>query len=338
MSREYKILKQQEFQAGDYKIVPIREQDRYKIMKWRNEQMYHLRQQKTLTKKDQDEYFEKVIKKLFELEYPEQILFSFLHQNECIGYGGLVHIDWKEKTAEISFLMQTELESDFFETNWFQFLKLIEKVAFNDLKLHKIFTYAYDLRPHLYPVLEKSGFILSKRLKKQYEIDHQKIDIVIHEKINPSERLRFRKVQKEDIELLFNWANDEEVRKQSFKTDKIDFETHKNWFQNKINDKNSQMYIAEIDSNPVSLIRFDKKQEYAVISILIDRKWRGKTLSVPILINITEIFHQEHHLPVYAYIKQNNTASIKAFENAGFIFQNETVINNINSYCYIKTP
>jgi cytochrome b involved in lipid metabolism len=34
-------------------------------MKWRNEQMYHLRQSKALTPQEQDYYFENVISKLF---------------------------------------------------------------------------------------------------------------------------------------------------------------------------------------------------------------------------------------------------------------------------------
>ena len=336
MNRKYKILKRQEYQIDDYKIVPIRTQDKYKIMQWRNEQMYHLRQKKVLTEKDQDLYFDKVINKLFEQKYPEQILFSFLYKEQCIGYGGLVHINWQEKSAEISFLMQTKLEKKFFEKNWSVFLKLIEKVAFNDLTLHKIFTYAYDIRTHLYPILEKAGFILIKRLKNKYEINKQIFDVVIHEKINPADKLVFRKVKKEDVELLFNWANDQEVRKQSYHTGKIDFETHKNWFHNKLKDENYQMYIAEIDKNPISLIRFEIEKEHAVIGILIDKNWRQKALSVPILKKATEIFQQNYPIPVYAYIKQSNIASVKAFQQAGYKFYKKVNIRNIDSFCYLK--
>ena len=35
-------------------------------------------------------------------------------KNNCIGYGGLVHINWIDKNAEISFIMNTELEMDIF--------------------------------------------------------------------------------------------------------------------------------------------------------------------------------------------------------------------------------
>ena len=41
---EYTCLIKNKFLNGDYKIVPIRFEDRLDIMKWRNEQLYHLRQ------------------------------------------------------------------------------------------------------------------------------------------------------------------------------------------------------------------------------------------------------------------------------------------------------
>lgn len=36
----YKNLSQQIFKKEDYKIVPLRYQDRFDIMQWRNDQMY----------------------------------------------------------------------------------------------------------------------------------------------------------------------------------------------------------------------------------------------------------------------------------------------------------
>ena len=99
----YRILSKSKFSRMGFRIVPLRMEDRFMIMKWRNEQLYHLRQKKKLTKKDQDNYFNAVVNELFDKEFPEQILFSFIHSKKCVGYGGLVHIDWENKNAEISF-------------------------------------------------------------------------------------------------------------------------------------------------------------------------------------------------------------------------------------------
>lgn len=180
----YKVLNKQFILNGDYSIVPIRHSDRYLIMKWRNEQMYHLRQTKELTKETQDQYFDNILSKLFYEEKPNQILFSYLFKDVLVGYGGLVHINWIDYNAEISFIINTELETIFFEIHWENFLKLIEQVAFLDLKFHKIYTYAFDLRPRLYKVLENSGYTKEATLKDQTNFNNKFIDVVIHAKIH----------------------------------------------------------------------------------------------------------------------------------------------------------
>tara|TARA_B110000908_G_C10158084_1_gene404629 strand:- start:415 stop:867 length:453 start_codon:yes stop_codon:yes gene_type:complete len=147
-------------------------------MKWRNEQIYHLRQDKILTLEDQNNYFSNVISELFDQDNPKQILFSFLKNDICIGYGGLVNINWIDKNAEISFIMNTKFEHLFFYDYWYIYLKLIEDMGFKELNFNKLYTYAYDLRPKLYFVLEDSGY------SKEKEINDGPIKIVIHSKLN----------------------------------------------------------------------------------------------------------------------------------------------------------
>ena len=185
---KYKCLTQQEFQIEDYKIVPIRLNDRYDIMKWRNEQIYHLRQAKILTIEDQDLYFSNVVEKLFEQENPNQILFSFLEKNVLIGYGGLVHINWVDKNAEISFLLNTELEEKFFRKHWGTYLSLIEELSFKHLHLHKIIVYAFDLRVKLYEVLKSASYIKEARLKEHTFFNENFIDVLIYTKFNVLEK------------------------------------------------------------------------------------------------------------------------------------------------------
>ena len=183
----YKSLKKQIFVNGEYSIVPIRYEDRFDIMQWRNEQMYHLRQNSLLTEEDQENYFRNVVASLFDQKKPDQILFSYLRNEKCIGYGGLVHINWNDKNAEISFIMNTQLENDEFEKHWRIYLKLIEEVAFEELNLHKLHTYAFDLRPKIYLVLENAGFEKEAVLKEHCLYNQKFIDIIIHSKFNTNE-------------------------------------------------------------------------------------------------------------------------------------------------------
>ena len=182
--RKYRILNKQIFTHGKYSIVPIRFEDRHDIMRWRNEQMYHLRQHTPLTTEAQDQYFDTVINALFDNKQPSQILFSFLENDICIGYGGLVHINWVDKNAEISFIMNTELENEHFQAHWHNYLSLIEEVAFQELNLHKIFTYAFDLRPHLYEALESANYRREATLKEHCFFNGEYKDVVIHSKIS----------------------------------------------------------------------------------------------------------------------------------------------------------
>ena len=128
MKRQYKILSKNSFSYKEYRLIPIREEDKYIIMKWRNEQIFHLRQKTPLQIKDQDEYFKSTITPLFDQLKPNQILFSFLKKEKIIGYGGLVHIKWDKKEAEISFLIDTELQDEIFEKLWGIFLNLIDYI------------------------------------------------------------------------------------------------------------------------------------------------------------------------------------------------------------------
>ena len=180
--KTYLALKKNIFSIDDFSIIPIRYEDRFEIMKWRNEQVYHLRQDEPLTVKDQEKYFTEVIPPLFNQKQPDQILFSFLKDKKCIGYGGLVHLNWIDKNAEISFIMNTKLEKVNFQYYWKVFINLIEEVAFTDLKLNKISTYAYDLRPKLYPVLDELGFIKEAVLKNHCLFNSKYIDVIIHSK------------------------------------------------------------------------------------------------------------------------------------------------------------
>ena len=331
----YKALNDQIFSENDFKIVPIRFEDRLDILKWRNEQVYHLRQDKPLTVENQEAYFSNVVSKLFEQEQPNQLLFSFLEGDRCIGYGGLVHINWIDKNAEISFIMNTSLEKELFKSHWTTYLKLIEKLAFDDLKLHKIFTYAFDIRPHLYPVFENVGFTKDAVLKDHCYFDGEYKDVVIHSKIKMEEEtLEIRNANIKDVDLLFRWSNDELVRKQSFVSNAIPYEGHCNWYNAKLEDENSIMFILEINAIPAGVVRFDLNEESATIGISIDENFRGKGFGQTFIeLGVNEYFI-ENELPVLASIKKDNIASIKSFVKAGFTFFREEEIKGVETSVY----
>jgi len=331
----YKILSKNIFQKGDFKLVPIRFEDRYDIMKWRNEQIYHLRQTSPLTIENQDDYFKSIVYDLFFQEQPNQLLFSLLKHDKLIGYGGLVHINRVDNHAEISFIMDTELEKENFEELWLNYLNLIEKVAFNEMNFHKIFTYAFDLRPKLFNTLEKANFYHEATLKEHCYFDNTYIDVLIHTKINTVLNINYRRADKKDIDIIFNLANDEKARANSFHSGKIKYEEHQKWFLNKITDKNSLLIIAELDNSVVGLIRYDNEINHSIVGLNISPIFRGKKLSARLLKESASKFSSKINFPIHALIKETNIPSIKAFEKAGYSFLKNEIINNHKSLLYL---
>jgi RimJ/RimL family protein N-acetyltransferase len=329
--RLYNCIEKNIIIDGKYSIVPIRDEDKFLIMKWRNEQFYHLRQSKILKKNEQLEYFRKVVSELFEKEYPDQLLFSYLENEVCIGYGGLVHINWIDKNAEISFLLKTELENEFFEAHWSLFLKMIEKVAFIELNLRKIFTYAFDLRPRLFKLLEMNHYFLDARLKDQF------IDVLIHYKINP---IFLRKAGHEDLNLIFRWANEEQVRNQSFNSEIISINDHKIWYKNSLRDENCLILIGENPSGfPIGQVRFNKLMgdKTCIIAISIDADFRNQGLGSKLIEQATKYFLKKNQdYIIKAYIKIENIASSKSFLKAGFKFEDEILFQGQRSVLYTK--
>ncbi|NLU94400.1 GNAT family N-acetyltransferase [Chitinophaga sp. Ak27] len=178
----YACLTKQVYNFDDYTILPLRLIDKQDIMNWRNAQMDVLRQNRVLTIEDQSKYFTNVIAPLFTQEFPQQILFSFLYKNVCIGYGGLVHITWADKRGEISFLLDNNRLSDNeqYRKEFSIFLDFMKKVAFDDLKFNRLFTETYDIRPFHIGVLENNGFLLEGRMKQHIFMNGNFCDSLIH--------------------------------------------------------------------------------------------------------------------------------------------------------------
>lgn len=331
--KAYKVLKQNSFSKDEFSIVPIRYEDRFEIMKWRNEQMYHLRQSSLLTEEVQENYFNNVIARLFEQEKPEQILFSYLQDGNCIGYGGLVHINWIDKNTEISFIMKSELEEKEFKIHWSNYLDLLEQVGFKELNFHKLFTYAFDLRPYLYEAIEAKGYTQEAVLKEHCFFEGAYKDVVIHSKISQS--ISVRKIEEGDKQITFEWANDPITRHNSFNSEYIEFEQHSKWFDSKINNSDNQHFICEFNSKPAGLVRFDFDENVFVVGLTISESFRGKKLASSFLKKACIIFASTSNAPIIAYIKEDNIASKKVFENVGFRVMSKVNIKGVNSVKYV---
>jgi UDP-2,4-diacetamido-2,4,6-trideoxy-beta-L-altropyranose hydrolase len=141
-------------------------------------------------------------------------------------------------------------------------------------------------------------------------------------------KLQVRPATDKDLMLIFEWANDPLTRKMSFNQAPIPFESHKKWFRAVLDPSSTtHLFIAEMHASdnwiPVAQVRFDEDGE---ISMSLTKEYRGQGLATPVIQTAVDYAQNKNILPVIAHIKQENTASIKAFERAGFQLSGETSV------------
>jgi len=133
-------------------------------------------------------------------------------------------------------------------------------------------------------------------------------------------RFTLRRAKDGDCELLWEWANDPDVRTASFEGNAICWQDHDRWFKAKLADKNCVILIAENNGVPLGQIRFDRTLDYeAEIDVSIARKYRGKGYASSLIATASErIFVDTDVRQLHAWIKAGNSASESAFERARF--------------------
>ncbi|MCL6472861.1 MAG: GNAT family N-acetyltransferase [Firmicutes bacterium] len=150
--------------------------------------------------------------------------------------------------------------------------------------------------------------------------------------------LRTRKANREDLMLLYGWANDPLTRKMSLNKGTVSLETYYKWFNIYLHDDNILFLIVEgLDKEdwiPIAQVRLHADGE---ISFSVAKDYRGKGLAARIIINAIEF--AKSCFPVnciVAKVKKDNLASIKSLERAGFNLIGEDTIKRESCYVYEK--
>jgi UDP-2,4-diacetamido-2,4,6-trideoxy-beta-L-altropyranose hydrolase len=133
------------------------------------------------------------------------------------------------------------------------------------------------------------------------------------------DELYLRPVAATDCRMVWNWINDPEVRSQSFHSGKIPIEEHSAWFLRELSDPSSRYYIAMLGDQAIGQARFHIQGEEAVISVLLDRRFRGLKKGAELIQCATgKLFNESPLQTVHAYIKAGNDASYQSFIHAGY--------------------
>ena len=124
----------------------------------------------------------------------------------------------------------------------------------------------------------------------------------------------------EDMDLLFEWANDPLVRKNSFSSEQIPYEEHREWYAKLLERKDRKQYIYEYENEPIGQIRLSIDGDTAVISYSICASKRGmghgknmlQLLSNQVIIDLPDV------KKLLGKVKMDNVASQKAFLEVGY--------------------
>ena len=141
--------------------------------------------------------------------------------------------------------------------------------------------------------------------------------------------LILRRVEEGDRRLLWQWANEPEVRSASFCSAPIAWDEHREWFTRKLGDEKILMFIATDEHGiPVGQIRFETtNNREADIDISITPEKRGLGLGARLIEKAVQAaFEQTDLICVHGFVKAENRASAQAFERADFRYVGATQV------------
>lgn len=124
-------------------------------------------------------------------------------------------------------------------------------------------------------------------------------------------------------DLIYEWVNDDEVRKNSFNNNKIPYKEHVNWYLNKLKNPDCFIYLLANSNKNIGIVRVEKKENENVVSYSIEKQFRGKGYGHKILEKLQdELMKEKRNIVLTAYVKKENSYSIKIFERLNYILVN----------------
>ncbi|MFA6700019.1 MAG: GNAT family N-acetyltransferase [Thiomicrospira sp.] len=118
----------------------------------------------------------------------------------------------------------------------------------------------------------------------------------------------------DDVNILYEWRNDEATRLASHNSEPVAYENHVSWLKNTLQNPDRILYIAEFWGKPIGTLRLDKDGDFYEVSWTIAPTERGKGLGTKMVSKIIG----ETNFKLRAEVKENNLGSKKIAEFNGF--------------------
>ena len=133
----------------------------------------------------------------------------------------------------------------------------------------------------------------------------------VAEVLNPTQaaNLTLRPAKAIDALTYFAWENDPVVRSSAINSESIDIATHLEWFDKRLRDENSHLYVLEAGDLPIGQIRFQRHGAEATIDYSLDVLVRGRGWANQLLKLGIETFSSSRSTLLRTSVKLENVAS-----------------------------
>ncbi len=137
------------------------------------------------------------------------------------------------------------------------------------------------------------------------------------------------KVREEDVDLIFNWQQNSEIRLYSFNKTSPSYEEHKNWFYKKINSLSVIFEKIIIDGKPCGTLRLDycADSDSWKLSWYVMPEFQGRGIGFIAIGFAKKIVFGK---TINAFVFKENSASHRVMNKAGFKVASE----DQNGFCY----
>lgn len=151
--------------------------------------------------------------------------------------------------------------------------------------------------------------------------------------------LTLRDVRPDDMAFVFDLANDTDVRRMSFQSGEISWETHTAWFARQLEAENP-FYIACLDGIPCGYVRMQGDTLVpggeAVVTIAVSPPFRGRGIAAAALrMACKRALSATWVRRVWGMVKTVNTASRKVFAGASFQGAGNRAVHGTDAACFV---
>jgi spore coat polysaccharide biosynthesis predicted glycosyltransferase SpsG/RimJ/RimL family protein N-acetyltransferase len=199
-----------------------------------------------------------------------------------------------------------------------------QRLLYKNLKENKLFIDAGNFSN------EKISSAISIALNNKYKIE-KIIDgnsgvriLKLFHQLELKSIVNLRFAEYSDVKITYKWASNPIIRSFSFQNNLITEKEHVLWFKNKIEDKDCIYFIVLMNSLAIGSVRFDLKENEAIISFLIDPDFHGKGLGQIVLkkaiLRLSKLDKAKENkiIKTVGFVMKSNFPSIKTFENLAF--------------------